>query len=119
MPQYYDGFFNPAQCPPVGTKQSECLAAVGLRNPGGNIIQWHCQLSQEQWDYHRTRNGKPISKANGATKKLNWTEAGSAKSKDIPVHVYAGFAGVYDPELKKTLVPDKVPDIEDSAEPVI
>ena len=90
-----------------------------MGKPAGNGVQWHGQLSQEQWEYHRTRNGKTSSKANGATKKLNWTEAGSAKSKDIHVHVCAGFAGVYDPELKKTLVPDKVPDIEDSAEPVI
>jgi hypothetical protein len=119
MPQYYDGFFVPPHKPAEGTAPNQCLAASAIRNPAGNVVQWHCQLSQEQWDYHKNRNGKPISKAVGATRKLNWTEAGSAKSKDIPVHVFAGFAGVYDPELKRTLVPDKVPDIEDSAEPVI
>jgi hypothetical protein len=114
MPQYYDGFFVPPNKPTEGAAPNQCLAAAAIRNPAGNVVQWHCQLSQEQWEYHKSRNGKPINKAGGATKLLAWVDDTGPKSKACPVHVFAGMVGVYDPELKKTFVPDKVDDIEDS-----
>jgi hypothetical protein len=113
---WYDAFFVPPHCPQIGDREQDCLAAVAIKNAGGNVVQWHCQLSEIQFKYHSTRNGKDISKAVGATKRLSWSDPVlGAQTKDCPMHVFAGSGGVYDVGLKKLLVADKKPDLDVSS----
>jgi hypothetical protein len=109
----YNMYFSVGQVPAIGSGESLCTARVGLRNPAGVVIGWHCLLSQAQYNYHRTRNGKAFNKAPvGSSKTVTYMSkaTGKQETKACPVHQ---FAGVYidDQETRKLHIPDRVDDM--------